>query len=147
MRLPGNTNERGEHLLSLVTALHAGQNAARVFSTKEDSFPPSGMRSVSKRHATDRISGIFPASAKPPSSMCRGNPTLALFGGNSNWRGPVWMPTNYLLVQAIEKIHRYLGDAFTFPAPCLNDYEINLNTQPHYWRSGLRIFFAAMNLT
>ena len=36
------------------------------------------------------------------------------------------MPTNYLLVQAIEKMHRYLGDAFTFPAPCLNGYEINL---------------------
>ena len=36
------------------------------------------------------------------------------------------MPTNYLLIQALEKLHRFLGDAFTFPAPCLNGYEITL---------------------
>ncbi|MDQ3197251.1 MAG: hypothetical protein ACR2FI_07285 [Burkholderiales bacterium] len=39
-----------------------------------------------------------------------GESNSGLFGGNSNWRGPVWMPTNYALVQALEKFHRYLGD-------------------------------------
>ena len=36
----------------------------------------------------------------------------ALFGGNSNWRGPVWMPLNVLLVEALRRYHRHLGGAF-----------------------------------
>jgi hypothetical protein len=40
-----------------------------------------------------------------------------LFGGNSNWRGPVWFPLNYLVIQALRRYHRYLGDAFTVPCP------------------------------
>ena len=44
-----------------------------------------------------------------------GESTSGLFGGNSNWRGPIWMPTNYVLVQAIERYHRFLGDDFKVP--------------------------------
>ncbi len=40
-----------------------------------------------------------------------------LFGGNSNWRGPVWMPLNYLLVESLETFHRYYGDRFRVPLP------------------------------
>jgi hypothetical protein len=41
-----------------------------------------------------------------------------LFGGNSNWRGPIWFPVNYLLIESLQKFHHYLGDDFTveFPA-------------------------------
>ena len=39
-----------------------------------------------------------------------GESNSPLFGGNSNWRGPIWLPVNYLLIQAIEKFHRFLGD-------------------------------------
>jgi hypothetical protein len=49
-----------------------------------------------------------------------------LFGGNSNWRGPVWMPTNYALIQSLEKYHRYLGPDFRVPVPCLGGEERNL---------------------
>jgi hypothetical protein len=84
------------------------------------------VRSVSKRHATQQDLGHIPGIGKAVIEYVPGESSSGLFGGNSNWRGPVWMPTNYLLVQAIEKMHRYLGDAFTFPAPCLNGYEINL---------------------
>src|SRR5258706_9209246 len=40
-----------------------------------------------------------------------------LFGGNSNWRGPVWFPLNYLLIEALQKFHHYYGDDFTVEAP------------------------------
>jgi hypothetical protein len=40
-----------------------------------------------------------------------------LFGGNSNWRGPVWFPVNYLLVESLQKFHHYLGDAFKVEFP------------------------------
>ena len=40
-----------------------------------------------------------------------------LFGGNSNWRGPVWMPVNYLIIEALQRLHYYLGDEFTVEMP------------------------------
>ena len=42
---------------------------------------------------------------------------MGLFGGNSNWRGPVWMPMNYLLVEALQQFHYYYGDDFTVECP------------------------------
>ena len=56
-----------------------------------------------------------------PGESCSG-----LFGGNSNWRGPIWMPTNYSLIQSLEKYHRFLGDNYTVPVPSLNNQELNL---------------------
>ena len=40
-----------------------------------------------------------------------------LFGGNSNWRGPVWFPVNYLLIESLQKFHHYLGNDFTVECP------------------------------
>ncbi|HVI95895.1 MAG TPA: glucosidase, partial [Anaeromyxobacter sp.] len=40
-----------------------------------------------------------------------------LFGGNSNWRGPIWFPVNYLLVESLQKFHHYLGDQFQVELP------------------------------
>lgn len=123
---PVTTNERGEHLLSVVTPPMLMKILARVFD-EDEFFSPFGVRSVSKRHAARQDLGHIPGIGNAVIQYVPAESDSASFGGNSNWRGPVWMPTNYLLVQAIEKMHRYLGDAFTFPAPCLNDYEINLN--------------------
>jgi hypothetical protein len=46
-----------------------------------------------------------------------GESTSGLFGGNSNWRGPVWFPVNYLLLVALRVYHRYLGDGFRVQCP------------------------------
>src|SRR5262245_33530743 len=43
--------------------------------------------------------------------------TTALFGGNSNWRGPVWMPVNYLIIESLQKFHHYYGDDFKIECP------------------------------
>jgi hypothetical protein len=40
-----------------------------------------------------------------------------MFGGNSNWRGPVWLPVNYLLIEALQKFHHYYGDDFKVECP------------------------------
>ena len=40
-----------------------------------------------------------------------------LFGGNSNWRGPIWLPINYLLIESLQKFHYYYGDDFTVECP------------------------------
>src|SRR3972149_4440172 len=52
--------------------------------------------------------------------------TSGLFGGNSNWRGPVWMPINYLLVETLRVYHRFLGDAFTVECPTGSGRLLNL---------------------
>ncbi len=76
---------------------------------------PFGIRSVSKIHEQPyrlNIGGqdfgiqYWPAESKS-----------GLFGGNSNWRGPIWFPINYLLIESLRKYHRYFGDAFTVECP------------------------------
>ena len=58
-----------------------------------------------------------------------GESTTGMFGGNSNWRGPIWFPINYLLVEALERYHRFYGDEFQVECPtgsgrCMNLREV-----------------------
>ena len=46
-----------------------------------------------------------------------GESTTNLFGGNSNWRGPVWFPVNFLLIESLRKFYRYFGDDFKVECP------------------------------
>ena len=83
----------------------------------EDEFlSPHGVRSLSRVHARHpfvlRVGGEEHHVAYAP-----GESPTGLFGGNSNWRGPVWMPLNYLLVEALERYHHFYGDALTVECP------------------------------
>jgi hypothetical protein len=49
-----------------------------------------------------------------------------LFGGNSNWRGPIWMPVNYLLIEALQQFHHYYGDDFKVECPTGSGQELTL---------------------
>jgi hypothetical protein len=46
-----------------------------------------------------------------------GESSTGLFGGNSNWRGPIWFPVNFLLIESLQKFHHYLGESFTVEFP------------------------------
>jgi len=81
---------------------------------------PHGIRSVSKFHEehpfivpgiTDEHGEPYEVDYEPAESRTRD------FGGNSNWRGPVWFPMNYLIIESLQKFHRYLGDEFTVECP------------------------------
>ena len=50
-----------------------------------------------------------------------------LFGGNSNWRGPVWMPLNFLLIESLQKFHHYYGDDFKLECPTGSGKFITIN--------------------
>jgi hypothetical protein len=50
-----------------------------------------------------------------------------MFGGNSNWRGPVWFPVNYLIVEALERYYHFYGDDFKIEAPAGSGHELTLN--------------------
>ena len=50
-----------------------------------------------------------------------------MFGGNSNWRGPVWLPINYLLIESLQKFHHYYGDDFKVECPTGSGHYLTLN--------------------
>jgi hypothetical protein len=123
---PDWENERGEHLLSLVDHTMLPRILNRLLD--EGQFLSAyGVRSVSRVHAEHRDLGTLPGVGQAMIEYVPGESNSPLFGGNSNWRGPVWMPVNYALVQAIEKFHRFLGDGFTVAVPCLGGRELALN--------------------
>ena len=77
---------------------------------------PYGIRSLSKRHHGEPFSvdvgdETFSVDYQPAES------DSWLYGGNSNWRGPVWFPINYLVIEGLQRYHEYLGDDFTVECP------------------------------
>jgi hypothetical protein len=86
---------------------------------------PYGIRSVSKFH--DEKPYIFEIDGQqhrvdyePAES------TSGMFGGNSNWRGPIWFPMNFLIIESLQKFHHYLGDDFTVECPTGSGKEMSL---------------------
>jgi len=122
---PDWENARSEHLCALVDDRMLPRILQRVLD-EQQFLSPYGVRSVSRIHAERRDLGCLPGIGAAMIEYVPGESTSPLFGGNSNWRGPIWLPVNYLLIQAIEKFHRFLGDDFRVAAPCLNGKELTL---------------------
>jgi hypothetical protein len=122
---PATTNERGEHLLSLVDHTMLPHIMRHLLSEGEF-LSDYGVRSVSKIHETQRDLGHIDGVGRALIEYVPGESNSGLFGGNSNWRGPIWMPTNYTLIQAIEKFYRYLGDEYKVAVPCRDNQELTL---------------------
>ena len=75
-----------------------------------------GVRSLSKRHEQQPF--VFVASgARYEVGYWPAESKSGMFGGNSNWRGPIWMPINYLIIEALQKFHHYYGDDFKVECP------------------------------
>ena len=84
-----------------------------------------GIRALSKYHArhpyTFYVNGQAHTVNYEPAESSSG-----LFGGNSNWRGPIWFPVNYLLIESLQKFHHYLGDDFKVECPTGSGNWLNL---------------------
>ncbi len=99
---------RQQRLLSMVGPEQLVRLLARMLD-EEEFLSPYGLRTLSRRHLdkpfTVSLGGSdFTVGYEPAES------TSGLFGGNSNWRGPVWMPVNYLLVEALREFAGFFGD-------------------------------------
>jgi len=112
MRLPGEGERR---LLSLVTAAQLRRVLQYVLDENEF-LSPHGIRSVSRVHREHP----YELAANGKQYRVEYEPaesSTGLFGGNSNWRGPVWFPVNYLLIEALQRFHHYFGDDFRVECP------------------------------
>jgi hypothetical protein len=112
--LPHDVGE-GRLLLGVVDLERVLRLFDRLFD--EDSFlSPYGVRAVSRSHAAHpfaiEIDGNVSSIDYEPAES-----TTGMFGGNSNWRGPIWMPVNYLIVNAISRYGRFLGSDYTREYP------------------------------
>ena len=110
--IPGGGESR---LLSLLRGHRMKRLIHRMFDATEF-LSDYGVRALSKHHEkspfTYTVNGeAFVVSYQP------GESDSGVFGGNSNWRGPIWMPMNFLLVESLRKFHSYYGDDFRIECP------------------------------
>ena len=113
---PHTVNGRGEHLFTLTQPADLPAIMARVLDQTQF-LSPYGIRSLSKEHETRQDLGDIPGLGAIHISYEPGESLSGLFGGNSNWRGPIWFPLNFMLIRALDRFHSYLGDTFTVAVP------------------------------
>jgi hypothetical protein len=112
MKTPGRGERR---LLSVVTG-HRLQRVLAYMLDEQEFLSPYGIRALSRHHRDHPY--VLPVDGRQHRVDYEpGESETGLFGGNSNWRGPVWFPPNYLLVESLQKFHHYFGDGFTVEHP------------------------------
>jgi hypothetical protein len=121
--LRGGPGER-RLLLGVVPVERLRRILTRLFD--EDEFlSPHGLRALSAYHRDHpyeiNVEGVRAVIDYEPAES-----TTSMFGGNSNWRGPVWFPLNYLLIGALERYARFFGDDFTIEYPTGSGVELTL---------------------
>ncbi len=117
-------DEQGEILLSLVRKERLVYLLEYLLNENEF-LSSGGIRALSKYHETNpysvTVEGIGYTIQYDP-----GDSTSNMFGGNSNWRGPVWMPINYLIIQSIRKYGKFYGDSLQVECPVGSGIKLNL---------------------
>jgi hypothetical protein len=102
-------------LLSLLRGHRMKRILARLLDETEF-LSDYGIRAISKHHEQNPY--VFNVGGMDLSvKYLPGESNSGLFGGNSNWRGPIWFPVNYLLIESLQKFHHYYGDDFRIECP------------------------------
>lgn len=102
---------------SLIAIAHPVQliSMLRYMLDEKEFLSPYGLRGVSKIYEQPLVVNMDDRHWQL--DYAPGESTNDLFGGNSNWRGPIWMPLNYLVIESLQMYHRYFGDAFKVECP------------------------------
>jgi len=114
----------GKQLISLVPPARLRRLCERLFDEKEF-LSPHGIRGLSRVYL-DTPYTFTEGNQTETLTYSPADSPVAMFGGNSNWRGPVWMPMNYLLIEALQKFGFYFGDSFKVEFPTGSGHEMNL---------------------
>jgi hypothetical protein len=115
MHLPGQAGVADRRMLSIVNEKKLRRILARMLDESEF-FGPHGIRALSRFHLEHPY--VFNHAGQAHRvAYVPGDSDTGMFGGNSNWRGPIWMPVNYLLVEVLRVYHRFLGSEFKVEYP------------------------------
>jgi hypothetical protein len=110
------TEGMGERRLLSIASREQLRSILKFMLDEREFLSPYGIRALSQYHRgnpyTLQVDGMEHRVDYDP-----GESSTGLFGGNSNWRGPIWFPLNYLLVESLQKFHHYLGDDFQVEFP------------------------------
>ena len=120
------TRGRQQRRLFSITSRDQLRRILRVMLDEQEFLSPYGIRALSKYHLDHpyRIElngGSHSVDYEP------GESTTELFGGNSNWRGPIWFPVNYLLIKALRRFREYYGLTFQIECPTGSGRMMNLD--------------------
>jgi hypothetical protein len=110
-----STDDGPRRFLSLVNRFRL-KRVLRIMLDENEFFSPFGIRAISRVHHdhpyTLGVNGTeYRVDYEPAES------STSVFGGNSNWRGPIWFPVNFLLIESLQKFHFFLGDNYKVECP------------------------------
>ena len=121
MRTPGE----GERRLLSVAYRDRLEKVLKRMLDENEFLSPHGIRALSRFHKDNpyvlKVNGDEHRVDYEPAES-----TSGLFGGNSNWRGPIWMPCNYLLIESLQRFHYYYGDDLKVECPTGSGVLMNL---------------------
>jgi hypothetical protein len=117
--------ENGPRLLLTIANRKKLERIYRYLLDEKEFLSPHGLRALSKFHAANPFVLLLDGQThsvdyEPAES------TSDLFGGNSNWRGPVWFPVNFLLIESLQRVHYYYGDEFKVECPVGSGKQLTL---------------------
>jgi hypothetical protein len=136
---PAKSGVTGRYLASILDETKLRRVLAKMLDENEF-LSPYGLRSLSRYHADHPY--VFQAGGQEYRvSYLPAESDTGMFGGNSNWRGPIWMPVNTLIIRALLHYYMYYGQAFTVECPTGSGRQMNLyQVAEEISRRGANIF-------
>ncbi|WOD39234.1 MGH1-like glycoside hydrolase domain-containing protein [Nodosilinea sp. E11] len=124
VHLPNQYGVRDRLMLSILNETKLRQVLSRMLDEGEF-LSDYGIRSLSRYHQ-DNPYVFYHEGVEYKVGYVPGDSTSGMFGGNSNWRGPIWMPVNLLLIRALLQLYSYYGDNFTMEYPTGSGQQMTL---------------------
>ena len=118
------------HRLLAIPSRERLERMLQYILDEREFFSPYGIRSLSQIHR-ERPFHFSLGGENHCVEYIPGDSTTGIFGGNSNWRGPIWFPLNYLLIESLERYHHFYGDDFQVECPTGSGRMMNLREVAH----------------
>ena len=119
-----NANKDGNFLFSIMRGFRLEHLLKRLLDENEF-LSDYGIRSLSKYHKDHPF--VFGNEGHHKIQYEPGESRSGMFGGNSNWRGPIWMPLNYMIIQSLRKYYTFYGPTYVYEFPTGSGTKLNLN--------------------
>ncbi len=119
-----NKNKDGNYLFAIMIDDRLEKLLKRLLDEAEF-LSDYGIRSLSRSHQDNPYEFSYQGS-NYSIQYEPGESSSSMFGGNSNWRGPIWLPLNYLIINSLRKYYKYYGDKYTFEFPAGSGEKLNL---------------------